>query len=151
MGWLQTDLAAYARSSQSGLLAYWHHPLTYDSWIKPVWDLLYQYGADIVLNGHDHNYQRWTPMSPDQVADPRGIREFVVGTGGYYDNPISYLGGNGYTNGNGHTAVPSTFEWGQDSAFGLLQLTLRKGSYDFAYYSVDGAVLDEGLGVPVRG
>lgn len=151
MSWLQSDLAAYAESDQSGLLAFWHHPLTYDGWIQPLWDLLYGYGADIVLNGHDHNYQRWAPMNPNQAADPRGIREFVVGTGGYYTNPITYFKGEGYTNGNGHTTIPSTFEYGQENNFGLLQLTLRNGSYDFNYYSIDGTVMDSGSNVPVHG
>ena len=151
MAWLRSDLSVYARGPQTGLLAYWHHPITYNSWVRPLWDLLYAYGADIVLGGHDHNYQRWAPMNPAQAADSRGIREFVVGTGGYYDNPITFLNGNGYTNGQGHEGAPPLFQFGQDTAFGLLQLTLRKGSYDFAYYSIEGTVLDAGTQVPVHG
>ena len=51
--------------------------------VAPLWDALYAAGADIVLNGHDHDYERFAPQTPAGVADPgAGIREFVVGTGG---------------------------------------------------------------------
>lgn len=157
MTWLQNDLVAYGHSGQTGLIAFWHHPFTYDTWMKPVWDLLYKYGCDIVLNGHDHNYQRWAKMNPDQVADPNGIREFVVGTGGYYDNSLltNGDGDNGFQNGVGHynlsSRMPSTFQFGQDTQFGLMQLTLHRGSYDFKYIAIDGKVLDQGSKVPVNG
>lgn len=158
MTWLQNDLNAYAESSQTGLIAYWHHPFTYDGWIKPLWDLLYQYGCDIVLDGHDHNYQRWTKMNPDLMTDAKGIREFVVGTGGYYVNSIltnGEYGGNGFQNGVGHydlsSRMPNTFQYGQDTEFGLLQLSLHSGSYDFKYIIIDGKVLDSGKGIPVNG
>ena len=51
--------------------------------MAPFWDALYQAGADVVLNGHDHNYERFAPQNPSGQPDPtQGIREFVVGTGG---------------------------------------------------------------------
>ena len=71
-------------------LAYWHHPRftsgthapAYDT-LMPLWQALYDAGADIVLVGHDHDYERFAPQDPAGVLDPaRGIREFVVGTGG---------------------------------------------------------------------
>ena len=51
--------------------------------MQPFWQALYDYGADIVLSGHEHDYERFAPQTPDGVADTsRGIREFIVGTGG---------------------------------------------------------------------
>ena len=47
-----------------------------------VWRVLYEFGADVVINGHDHDYERFAPQDPKGKADPRGVREFVVGTGG---------------------------------------------------------------------
>ena len=47
-----------------------------------VWRVLYESGADVIINGHDHDYERFAPQNPDGKSDPRGIREFVVGTGG---------------------------------------------------------------------
>lgn len=86
--WLKKDLAEH-RSACT--LAYWHQP-TYSpsnglglegSTAQAFWQLLYQYGADLVLNGHDHLYARYRPLDPNSNYDPkRGIREFVVGTGG---------------------------------------------------------------------
>ena len=53
-----------------------------DSSFDPFWQDLYAAGADLVLVGHDHEYERFAPQNPSGVADPKGIREFVVGTGG---------------------------------------------------------------------
>jgi len=70
-------------------LAYWHRPLfssgqdrgTQD--VKPLWDALYEAGADVVLSGHDHFHERFAPQTPEGQEDPeKGIRQFVVGTGG---------------------------------------------------------------------
>src|SRR5918995_1127737 len=84
--WLKADLAA---NSNACTLAYWHHPRFSsgmhgdESSVAPFWDALYQAGADVVLNGHDHDYERFEPQNPSGQADPaQGIREFVVGTGG---------------------------------------------------------------------
>jgi hypothetical protein len=73
------------------VLAYWHHPLftSLESYqttrIKPLWNVLYAYGADIVLNGHAHFYERFAPQTPDGEPDSQhGIRQFIVGTGGAY-------------------------------------------------------------------
>ena len=85
--WLRADLAAHAASSC--VLAYWHEPRFSSGWhgddkrFAAFWDDLYRAGAEIVLNGHDHDYERFAPQAPDGRSDPaRGIREFVVGTGG---------------------------------------------------------------------
>ena len=83
--WLQHELQAPARCT----LAYWHHPLISSGPngdnpnTKPLWDLLYAANADVVLVGHDHIYERFVPQDPEGRMDrDRGLRQFVVGTGG---------------------------------------------------------------------
>jgi hypothetical protein len=83
--WLERDLAA---NPTSCTLAYWHHPLLsssrygYALRMKPAWEALFGGGAEVVLNGHAHFYERFAPMEPDRELNyERGIREFVVGTG----------------------------------------------------------------------
>lgn len=149
--WLANDLATHPHKDYSGVLAYFHHP-RFD-WEKyqeanwypadaggqvPFWELLYSYGVDIVLNGHAHNYQRWAPQDPQGNYDPNGIREFVVGTGGYYLNEL------------GHGEQPANLEYAQADQFGVLKLSLYDGGYDFAFTSISGQVLDSGNGVPVH-
>ncbi|KRD31986.1 hypothetical protein ASE35_13580 [Lysobacter sp. Root916] len=83
--WLQNDLAANTKPCTA---AYFHHPLvsrgnyTGYSQVKPFWDALYAAKADLVLVGHDHNYQRYGKMNPSQAAASDGIRQVLVGTGG---------------------------------------------------------------------
>ena len=85
--WLRSDLAAHPAACT---LAYWHKPLFSsgsahgnDLTVKPLFQALYDANADVVVTGHDHDYERFAPQTPDGSADPaRGIREFVVGTGG---------------------------------------------------------------------
>ena len=96
--WLKDDLAA---NPKTRTLAYFHHPLLSpgsshggNSKMKPSWEVLYTANADVVLNGHVHNYERFAPQTPSGVADPeQGIREFVVGTGGKslhaFNSPVS--------------------------------------------------------------
>ena len=92
--WLKNDLAA---NHSLCTLAYWHQPtfsatngITQEGvTAQAFWQLLYQYGADLVLNGHDHLYARYQPVDPNGTPDPkRGIREFIVGTGGETLDPI---------------------------------------------------------------
>jgi hypothetical protein len=84
--WLKADLAAH---SNACTLAYWHHPrfssgLHGDtSSVAAFWDDLYQAGAEVVLNGHDHVYEHFVPLNPSGQTDPaQGISQFTVGTGG---------------------------------------------------------------------
>lgn len=83
--WLRADLAAHPTDCT---LAYWHHPLFSSgkhgnqNAVRPFWEALYAAGADVVLNGHDHSYERFDPQNSVGAADSRGIREFVIGTGG---------------------------------------------------------------------
>jgi hypothetical protein len=85
--WLRADLQA--NSGKACTLAYWHHPRfssgthSNDASQAPFWDALYAANADVILTGHDHNYERFAPQTPAGVADnARGIRSFIVGTGG---------------------------------------------------------------------
>lgn len=84
--WLRADLAASARPCT---MAVWHHPRFTSGTghigevaVAPFWDALQAYGADVVLNGHVHDYERFAPQLPDGTASAKGIQEFVVGTGG---------------------------------------------------------------------
>jgi 3',5'-cyclic AMP phosphodiesterase CpdA len=92
LDWLRADLARHpARCT----LAYWHHPL-YSSGghgsvpkMRDAWKVLYDAGAELVLSGHDHDYERFAPQDADGRLDAaRGIRQFVVGTGGAYPTPF---------------------------------------------------------------
>jgi hypothetical protein len=87
LAWLKADLAAHPTLCT---LAIWHHPRFSsgaehgdDLVVNEFWQVLYDAGAELIVNGHDHDYERFAPQAPNGVADPaRGIREFVVGTGG---------------------------------------------------------------------
>jgi hypothetical protein len=122
--WLKSDLAA--NSSAACILAYFHQPRFASSETRgepdvgPFWQDLYTAGADVVLNGHDHWYERFTPQNPSGHPDPKGIREFIVGTGGDgLDQPLA-------------TRLP-TSEVANNSSHGVLKLTLHPGSYDWNF------------------
>jgi hypothetical protein len=123
--WLRADLAAHAGSRCT--LAYWHHP-PFTSSVTPVGmpatfallQDLYAGGVDLLLNGHQHNYERFAPQTPQGVADPqRGVREFVVGTGGEDLRPF------------GRPIANS--EVRNDQTFGVLELTLLPASYSWQF------------------
>ncbi len=129
VAWLRADLAA--NSGAACTLAYWHHPrfssATHgnNTSVQPFWDALYEFNADVVLAGHDHSYERFAPQTPTGVSDAaRGIRSFVVGTGGR----SHYSLGTRKTNSqvfNGSTS-------------GVLKLTLGAGSYAWQFIPVAG-------------
>ncbi len=136
--WLRADLAAHPAACT---LAYWHKPLFSsgsahgnDYEMKPLWQALYEANADVVINGHDHNYERFAPQNPDGVSDAaRGIREFVVGTGGKNHRPILL-------------AKPNSESRNAD-AYGVLKLTLRMGAYDWQFIPEAGKTfVDSGTG-----
>lgn len=122
--WLRADLAAHPAVCTA---AYWHHPRFSSgvvhgssSSMQPLWQALYDYGADVVLNGHEHNYERFAPQDPQGNADPaRGIREFVVGMGGrsHYEfgTPIA------------------NSEVRNSDTYGVLKLTLHPTSYTWEF------------------
>ena len=135
--WLRADLAGH---SAPCTLAYWHHPLFTSGLTKgqsdelatrPLWQALYDNHADVVLNGHDHNYERFAPQGPGGQSDPNGIREFVVGTGGKSHTPIS-------------TASPNS-EVHDTGSFGVLLLTLSSASYEWRFVPENiGGFTDQG-------
>jgi hypothetical protein len=129
LSWLEADLAKDAKTCT---LAYFHYPLFSSGEyrpgvreVKPLWEALYAADADVVLNGHDHNYQRFAPQDPNGKADPqRGIREFVVGTGGRSHYPIQ-----------GPIANSEVYN---DDTYGVLKLTLRPEGYEWWFLPVEG-------------
>ncbi|HST48283.1 fibronectin type III domain-containing protein [Jatrophihabitans sp.] len=136
--WLKADLAA---NSNVCTIAYWHRPRFSSSTTTPssttytaFWNDLYNAGADIVLNGHAHDYERFEPQTGAGVADPaRGLREFVVGSGGddfqTLGPPIA------------NSAIANS------SAFGVLALTLHATSYDWKFVPAAGySLTDTGSG-----
>lgn len=127
--WLRQDLQ---HNSSSCILAFWHVPLFSSGNVhgnspemKPFWNDLYAAGADVVLGGHDHDYERFAPQTPDGAADPaHGIREFVVGTGG--------------KNQRGFRSPSANSEVRSNTTFGVLQLKLRSHDYDWKFIPVPG-------------
>jgi hypothetical protein len=136
--WLRADLAAHPAACT---LAYWHKPLFSsgsahgnDLTVKPLWQALYDANADVIVGGHDHDYERFAPQTPDGAADPqRGIREFVVGTGGKNHRPFGQ-------------AKPNS-ELRDATAFGVLKLTLKAGAYEWQFIPEAGKTFaDSGSG-----
>jgi len=129
--WLRRDLAA---SEADCILAYWHHPLFSSGHngdqpqMQDATRALYEAGASVVLGGHDHDYERFTPMDPDGQPDPeRGLRSFVAGTGGGQLKPHTI-----------HEPPRENSEVVTGTAWGVLELTLYAGSYDWRFVPVDG-------------
>ena len=98
LAWLKEELARHAPASSPQArpctLAFWHHPL-YSSGghgsvpkMKDAWELLHAAGAELVLSGHDHDYERFAPQDAQGRAVADGVRQFVVGTGGAYPTPF---------------------------------------------------------------
>jgi hypothetical protein len=129
--WLEGDLS---HDHSPCTLAYWHQP-TFSSTVEPFtadseegeaadawWKLLYAHHATLVLNGHDHVYSRFAPMNPAGEADPRrGIREFIVGTGGESLDEVL-------------PSTPNLEAWA-DQYYGTMKLTLKPGGYAWDYES----------------
>jgi len=131
--WLQSDLAA---NHSACVLAMWHAPLFSWGWtlgspgVAPLWQALYNAHADVVLDGHDHLYERYAQQDPSGNATTNGIREFVVGTGGESLNGLS--------------ANPPAALQASDQAFGVLVLTLHAGSYSWKFVTTSGTTADSG-------
>jgi hypothetical protein len=125
--WLRADLAAHPATCT---LAYWHDPLFSsgkehggDEAMRPAWQVLYDAEADVVLSAHEHNYERFAPQDPSGRLDrERGIREFVVGTGG--------------SSHYGFGRILETSEARNAETFGVLVLTLRPASFDWVFVPV---------------
>ena len=136
--WLRADLAA---NPTACTLAYWHHPRFNsgaqhgnNSAVAPFWDALFDLGADVVLNGHEHVYERFAPQTPGGIADAAGgIRQFTVGTGG----------ADHYSFG---TIKPNS-EARSGNATGVLRLILKQNGYDWQFMSAAGSTFtDSGSG-----
>ena len=96
----------------------------------PSWDALYAAGADVVLSGHDHDYERFAPQTSGGVADPaRGIREFVVGTGGKRHYAFGTIRANSQTR--------------NSDTNGVLKLTLHASSYDWRFVPEAGMTFSD--------
>ena len=136
--WVEADLAAHKNACT---LAYWHHPrfnsgATHgsDSTYQPWWQALYDAGADVVLAGHEHLYERFAPQTPAGAADAaHGIRQFTVGTGGKTHHAF------------GPTAPNS--EVRNNDTFGVLTLTLEPNGYVWRFVPEAGKTFsDSGSG-----
>ena len=125
--WLRADLAANPKTCT---LAYWHKPRFSsgqhgnNSASQPLWQALYEARADVILNGHDHTYERFAPQNPNGQADANGIREFVVGTGGAGLYPFPSIQPNSQVRNN--------------TTYGVLKLTLHASSYDWQFIPIAG-------------
>jgi hypothetical protein len=135
--WLRADLAA---SQAHCTLAYWHHPrfssgTTHGDAVlmTDLWKALYDYGAEIVLSGHEHNYERFAPQTAAGASDPsKGIREFVAGTGGAGGYPFGAPRPNSEVR---YNATP-----------GVLKLTLYPDRYEWQFVPTSGSFRDSGSG-----
>jgi len=134
--WLSGDLAAYPTACS---LVFYHHPRWSSGsqpglvFRDPFWRAAVAAGVDVVLDGHDHNYERFAPMDADGTASTTGVREFVVGTGGY--NLIPLL------------ASQPNSEVRNGDTFGVLKLTLFTNSYAWQFLPIAGqSFTDQGTG-----
>jgi acid phosphatase type 7 len=129
---LQADLAAHPTTCT---LAYWHKPRFASSQgagspsTGPFWDLLYAAGAEIVLGGHHHVYERFDPQTPSQQASANGIRSFTVGTGGK-------------SLGQFFTIQPNSVVR-ENTTYGVLKLTLHPTGYDWQFVGEAGSTFTD--------
>jgi hypothetical protein len=134
--WLQADLDAHPTLCS---LAIFHEPLFSsrggDIDLRDFWVPLYAKGVDIVLNGHYHFYERFAPQNPDGATEPsRGIRQFVVGTGGRSLSSFD--------------APPPNSEVRNNNTHGVLKLTLNQTSYDWEFIPVAGQIFTDSGSAP---
>src|SRR3989449_8743964 len=138
--WLRTDLAA---TTKQCVLALFHSPRFYSttsstfsptSSVKAFWDTLYAYHAELIINAHMRDYERFAPQTPTGLADPvNGIRESIVGPGGEGpDLPNTLI-------------IPNS-EVNLSNVFGVLKLTLGDGTYAWEFITVAGQTADSGSG-----
>jgi hypothetical protein len=137
--WLRHDLRTNPKRCT---VAFWHHPLFTSGanhspadQMRPIFRALYDHDAEVVVNGHNHNYERFAPQNPRGEPDTaRGIRSFVVGTGGAAHYAFD-------------SAQPNS-EVRHTGTHGVLKLTLRAGGYDWEFVPVAGKTFtDRGSGV----
>ncbi len=135
--WLEQDLAANASSCT---IVYYHHPLFnigpegFETAMSDIWALMAQNGVSIVLNGHDHDYQRWVPLDGSGNPSPTGITEFVAGGGGHGLQTV--------TDSDSRVAF---WDDTNPQAFGFLELALNASGASFEYINSSGVTLDSGV------
>jgi 3',5'-cyclic AMP phosphodiesterase CpdA len=137
LAWLKNDLADHPAGCA---LAFWHHP-RYSSgghadnaFMAPVWQVLADGGVDLALAGHDHHYERFAPQDAHGVRDDaRGMRQFVVGTGGAWLTPVRFSADNTEARTNSH--------------HGVLRLDLFDNGYTWEFIAVAGET-DAGVAAP---
>ena len=131
--WLAADLAAADRPC---VIAFWHHPRFSSGAhgdapeMADIWRILQAGGADLVLAGHDHDYERFDRLASDGTSATTGIRSFVVGTGGKDQRPFA--------------TVRSGSAFRLTGRFGVLELHLGADRYSWSFVGEDHNVLDEG-------
>jgi Calcineurin-like phosphoesterase len=132
--WLRDQLEALP--ADSCVLAYWHHPRVSSGSggahrshpeVAPLVDALYDHGAELILNGHTHNYERFEPIDSTGSANPQGVAQFVVGTGGHSLRA--------------DTGPPLTTTLRTD-LFGVLELTLEPTAWSSRFVAEDGQTVD---------
>jgi hypothetical protein len=132
--WLKADLADNA--NRPCTIAFWHHPRFSsgvngnDPGVYEEFALLYKYGVEVLLVGHDHNYEAFAPQTQDGAFSLTGVREFVVGTGGA-----------GLRHQAGRQSNSLVFA---NDSYGVLEFVLGKGTYDWRFLKADGSVFDFG-------
>lgn len=135
--WLRRELDS---SDAACTLAYWHHPLFSsgdhggDQGVQALYSALYEADAEVVINGHDHNYERFAPQDPDGTHDPvEGIRQFVAGTGGTGNRSFDQIAPNS--------------EVRYTDSFGILKLALYPDGYEWEFIPEAGSnFVDVGVG-----
>jgi len=135
LAWLKKDLAA---STAPCTLAFWHEPFwtnpssthTRTTAVKPWVQALYDADAELILTGHQHDYQRFAPQDPnDRIDRARGLREFVIGTGGIGLYPFS--------------GTAPNIEAQNDDTWGALELTLKANGYDWRFLRAAGGTFTD--------
>ena len=134
LDWLKDDLASHPTHCT---LAFWHHPVFSsgghgnNAQMRPAWQMLMSAGADLVLSGHDHDYERFAPQSVSGQRDDRhGMRQFVVGSGGAALTPLFITKSNSETVDN--------------SSYGVIKLTLQDFGYAWEFMPVAGGTYHDG-------
>jgi acid phosphatase type 7 len=136
--WLQNNLTN--TTNKQCTLAYFHHPLfstgsnVTNPNVKPLWQILYNNGADVIVNGHAHRYERYAPLTPRGKIDfQNGIRQFVAGTGG--------------APGGSEVQQAPGVEEVKTGTPGVLKLDLSVGSYSWEFVPIAGQTFtDSGNG-----
>lgn len=134
--WLRDDLKNHQTQCA---LAYFHRPLFSSGayrmtmQLQPLWKILFDGGVDLVLNGHEHDYERFLPQTPAGVVDSvKGIEQIISGTGGGSLRRFNY------------PLAPNSVAQIQ-GRFGVLKLSLGDGEYSRAFIDVGGRVWDSGV------